>query len=169
MSRIPTVFVLVALTGAGVVACRDATPPAAHVAASGRAAVDVAALRTLIEDNNRRFTQAHVTGDTATIDAMFTRDATSLPPGSGPVVGNAAISKLTADFIAFGISEFSEETTGFHVSDTLLIDQGNYRMVYGKDRTVEVGKSPNVWKQDDGIWKIRSNIWDTNVPAAPDD
>ena len=169
MSRIATVFVLLTLTGAGLVACRDAAPPAAHVAASGRAAIDVAALRTLIEDNSRRFTQAHVTGDAATIDAMFTRDATSLPPGSAPVVGNAAISKLTADFIAFGISEFSEETTGFHVSDLLLIDQGNYRMVYGRERTVEVGKYLNVWKQEDGVWKIQSNIWNTYAPAVPDD
>ena len=67
------------------------------------------------------------------------------------------------------VSEFSEETTGFHAGDTLLIDQGNYRMVYGKERTVEVGKYLNVWTQEDGAWKILSSIWNTNTPATPDD
>ena len=42
-------------------------------------------------------------------------------------------------------------------------------MVYGKERTVEVGKYLNVWKQEVGVWKIQSDIWNTNAPAAPDD
>lgn len=52
----------------------------------------------------------------------------------------AAISKLTADYIAYGVAEFSEETTDLYGNEELLIDQGNYVMVYGKDKTTERGK-----------------------------
>jgi hypothetical protein len=52
-------------------------------------------------------------------------------------------------------------------NDELLIDQGNYVMVYGKDKTTEKGKYLNVWKQEGGTWKIYSNVWNTNAPPAP--
>jgi ketosteroid isomerase-like protein len=121
----------------------------------------------VIEENNARFTRAQVTGDQALIDAMFTEDARSLPRESEPVIGRAAISKLTADYNAVGVSEFSEETTDFYGNEELLIDQGNYVMVYGKDKTTEKGKYLNVWKQEGGTWKIYSNVWNTNAPPAP--
>ena len=146
-----------------IAACGKAQTPPAPAAVP---AFDLAAARTVIESNNQRFTQAHVTGDQALIDAMFTTDARSLPPGADPVVGRDAISKLTADYLAYGVYEFSEETTDFYGSADLLIDQGNYRMVYGKDRVVETGKYLNVWKQEDGVWKIQTNIWNSSAPVS---
>ena len=41
-----------------------------------------------------QFTLAHVTGDSASIDDMFTHDAKVLPPNVDPVVGRAAIADL---------------------------------------------------------------------------
>ena len=121
-------------------------------------------MRKVIEANNHRFTAAHVKGDQATIDAMFTLDAKCLPPGADPVIGRAAIAKLTAEYIAGGVSEFSEETTDFYGNEDLLIDQGNYVMVYGKERTRETGKYVNIWRKEEGVWKIYSNIWNANAP-----
>jgi uncharacterized protein (TIGR02246 family) len=128
---------------------------------------DLAVLRKIIEENNVRFTKAHVTGDASLIDNMFTHDAKVLPPESEPVVGRSAIAKLTADYIASGVTEFREETTNFYGNEDLLIDQGNYVMVYGKEKILEKGKYVNVWRKEDGTWKICSNIWNTNAPAAP--
>lgn len=133
---------------------------------TGQAQPELGELRKLIEAKNAQFTRAHVTGDRATIDAMFTDDAKVLPPNANPVIGRAAIDQLTAEFIAYGITEFSEETTDFYGSGELLIDQGNYKMVYGPDGTVEKGKYLNVWKLVDGEWKIYSNIWSANAPDA---
>ncbi len=64
----------------------------------------------LIEQKNAAFTKAHVDGDVAALDAMFTRDATSLPPGGEPAVGPAAINALTVDFLKAGIKTFTERT-----------------------------------------------------------
>ena len=128
---------------------------------------DLAAVRKIVEENNSRFTRAHVTGDAAVIDNMFTVDAKCLPPESEPVIGRAAIAKLTAQYIAFGISEFREETTDFCGNEDLVVDQGNYVMIYGKEKTMEKGKYVNVWKKEDGTWKIYANIWNSNAAPAP--
>lgn len=168
MKSIAPATLAVLLTAAGLIGCNGAkTPSAATTKSSSAVTIDLAAMRKVIEENNDRFTKAHVTGDAPLIDNMFTRDAKVLPPESPPVIGRTAIAKLTADYIAFGITEFTEETTDFYGNDDLLIDQGNYVMVYGKEKTVEKGKYVNVWKKEDGSWKIYSNIWNTNAPAAP--
>jgi ketosteroid isomerase-like protein len=159
-----TRWLTVLFVAAAIAACGDVQPPPATATPP---AFDLAAARKVIEGNNLRFTQAHVTGDQALIDSMFTADAKSLPPGADPVVGRDAISKLTSDYLAYGVYEFTEETTDFYGNADLLIDQGNYRMVYGKDRVVETGKYLNVWQQEDGVWKIQTNIWNTNAPATP--
>ena len=127
---------------------------------------DLAAARTLIEQRNAQFTSAHVTGDVATIDAMFTRHATSFPPGAEPAVGQAALHALTVDFLKVGIKTFTERTTSLYGNSEILIDQGEYELSYGPDSTVERGKYVNVWKQEDGSWKIQTNIWNTSPPLA---
>jgi len=126
------------------------------------AALDLAALRAEIEAKNVRFTEAHITGDSATIDQMFTTDARVLPPGAEPVIGRAAIARLTQEYFDVGVSEFTETTIDFYVSGDLLIDQGNYVMVYGEPKVREVGKYLNVWKREGGEWRIYSNIWNVS-------
>ena len=158
-----SITLLCATVGCGVLlASSTAEPKPGHVE------FDLAAMRKVIEANNARFTAAHVSGDQATIDEMFTVDAKCLPPGADPVIGRDAISKLTKEYLEYGVSEFSETTTDFYGNEDLLIDQGTYVMVYGPDKTRETGKYLNVWKKEAGVWKIYSNIWNTNAPAAPE-
>jgi ketosteroid isomerase-like protein len=130
------------------------------------AAFDLPAARAIIEGKNARFTKAHVTGDVATIDAMFTRDAKSFPPGAEPAIGPAALHTLTVEYLKTGIKSFSEQTTDLYGNGELLIDQGEYVVTYGPENTVERGKYLNVWKQEDGEWKIHANMWNASPPAA---
>jgi ketosteroid isomerase-like protein len=110
-----------------------------------------------------------VAGDRASIDDMFADDAKVLPPDADPVIGRAAIDALTAEYIEYGISEFREETTDFYGNEDLLVDQGNYVLVYGKEKVREVGKYVTVWKREGGDWKIQTNIWNTNAPSISTD
>jgi ketosteroid isomerase-like protein len=129
---------------------------------------DLAAMKRVIEENNNRFTRAHVTpGDSETIENMYTSDAKILAPGADPVVGRTEIAKLTLKYMDFEITDFREETTDFYGNEEILIDEGNYLMVYGKDKIVEKGKYVNVWKKEKGTWKIYTNIWNTNAFTAP--
>lgn len=124
--------------------------------------IDLNAMKKIIREKNNQFTKAHVTGDNLAIDTLFTIDAKSFPPNAQPVIGRDAISKLTAEYIEYGVSEFHEETIELYGNEELLIDQGNYTMTYGPDSIFEEGKYINVWKKADGQWKIYSNMWNTN-------
>ncbi len=124
-------------------------------------AFDLEATRELIAQQNKQFTEAHITGDIAAIDSMFTPDARSYPPGAPAAIGLPAIHALTVDFLKAGITEFREETTAFYGNAEYVIDEGTYVLTYGEGVT-ERGKYVNVWKQVNGSWRIQANIWNTD-------
>ncbi len=128
-------------------------------------AFDLEAARTLIAQHNKQFTDAHVAGDVATIDALFLPDARSYPPGAPAAIGIEAIHALTVDFLKAGITEFREETTAFYGNAEQIVDEGIYVLAYGEGVT-ERGKYINVWKQVNGNWRIQANIWNTDPPQA---
>ena len=63
-------------------ACSGPPPASTRVE---RRPFDLDATRQLIAQQNKRFTNAHLTGDVATIDSMFAPDAKSYPPGAAAV------------------------------------------------------------------------------------
>ncbi len=166
MKHPSVVFLAIAFSGLLVAGCGGKGPASRPVDQAVAASFDLAVMRTVIEGKNDRFRQAHVAGDRATIDGMFAQDAKVLPPDADPVIGRAAIDALTAEYIDYGISKFRKETTDFHGNEDLLIDQGNYVLVYGKEHVREVGKYLDVWKKEGGDWKIQTNIWNTNAPLV---
>lgn len=128
---------------------------------------DITALRKIIEEKNSQFTKAHITGDTAFLNNIFTQDAKAFPPNSDVVVGRPAIAAANLEYINLGIKEFREETTAFYGNEDYLIDEGTYYFRYGKDNTIDKGKYLNVWKKEDGDWKMFTNMWNTSMPATP--
>ena len=71
---------------------------------------DNAAVAKAIGKLNARYTRAHVEGDVATIDAMFARDATCLPPSADVLIGRAAIHDLTVAYVEGGVTQFRMDT-----------------------------------------------------------
>jgi len=49
--------------------------------------------------------------------------------------------------------------------ENYLIDEGNYYLRYGAENTIDEGKYINIWKYDNGEWKICSNIWNTSLAS----
>lgn len=88
---------------------------------------------------NERYTRAHVDGDVAIIDAMFTSDATCMPPGAEPLIGRAAIHDLTVAYVAGGVKAFRMDALSCYGNEELVVEQGTYVMTYGPDDVVERG------------------------------
>jgi ketosteroid isomerase-like protein len=122
---------------------------------------DLAAARRSIEELEERFMDAHVAGDSATVDALFTRDAVSYPPGAPAAIGAAAINDLTLEYIRFGIKAARNTITHCFGNEDFVVVHGTYTMTYGPDDVVEHGKYLNVWKGVDGTWKLHVNIWNS--------
>lgn len=133
------------------------------------AAFDLDATRLEIAELNERFTSAHLTGDVDVIDAMLAPDAVAYPPGAEAVRGFPALHDFTVEYLAAGLSEFREETTEFYGNGEIVVDAGTYVVTWGAEPVTERGKYLNVWQKVDGEWKIRSNMWNVDAPAAPSD
>ena len=153
-----TIALLVALIPATMCGCAVREPVAEF---------DLAAARETIEEKNRAFTKAHVTGEVGIINAYFTDDARIFAPNSDVVAGRAAIDALNEEYVGYGISDFTEQTTAVYGDQDLLVEEGTYSMTYGDDATVEVGKYINIWVPIDGEWKVSANIWNSSMPTAP--
>jgi ketosteroid isomerase-like protein len=161
-----TVVMSMALAPLLVCSCADREAGGQQGVPQATANFDLSAARSIIERKNAQFTAAHVAGDAATIDAMFTRDAKSFPPGSEVAIGAAALHTLTVEYLKSGIKSFTEQTTDLYGTSEILIDQGEYSVTYGPNNAVERGKYLNVWKQEDGEWRIHANIWNTSPPLT---
>ena len=125
---------------------------------------DLDATRQLIAKQNERFTNAHLTGDVATIDSMFASDAKAFPPGAAALTGIPALHAFTLDYLKAGLTEFREETTDFYGNAEYVVDAGTYVVTYGPNQVTERGKYLNVWNQVHGNWKIKANMWNTDAP-----
>lgn len=125
-------------------------------------AFDFRRVTRILERQNERYARAHVDGDVATIDAMFTRDATCFAPGVEALIGREAIHDLTVAYVAGGVKAFRMDTMRCYGNADLVVEQGTYAMTYGPDDTVEHGKYLNVWTQEDGAWKIHANVWNAS-------
>lgn len=141
--------------------CTEAPAPGAKQEITIEPHFDLVAMRTLITEKNAAFTQAHITGDSTVLIDYFTPDARVLGPNAEAVVGQTAIAELNAQYVGYGIKEFTEVTTNFYGDENYLIDEGTYFMRYGEN-VVEEGKYLNVWKQVDGDWRVCANMWNTN-------
>jgi len=158
---------LIACAGSLITGCNNDHANTTGNQQSHTDTLDIPALKKVIAEKSRRFTQAHITGDTAFLNNIFTSDARVLAPNTDPISGRSAIAAINLEYIGFGITAFSEETTNLYGSGGYLIDEGNYTMTYGKDSTVEKGKYINIWMLENKDWKLYANIWNSSMPAAP--
>jgi ketosteroid isomerase-like protein len=127
---------------------------------------DLNAMKKVIKEKTDRFTQAHIIKDTTFLNNIFTLDAKVYAPHADVVTGKVAISALNIAWVNYGIKEFSEVSTSFYGNEAYLIDEGTYYYRYGEDNTFDKGKYINIWKKEDGDWKIFSNIWNTSLPGS---
>ncbi len=127
---------------------------------------DLQAVKKIIEEKNKLFTAAHTTGDTAYLNNTFTKDAKVFAPNTDVVIGKKAISKLNEEWLSYGIKEFVEETTALYGNEDFIIDEGTYFLRYGDENIIDKGKYINIWKKENGKWKLSSNIWNTNLPVT---
>ncbi|WP_088341931.1 nuclear transport factor 2 family protein [Robiginitalea sediminis] len=144
--------------------CNGKQPAADATVETTPEAFDLEAAKARIQEQTQAFTQAHITKDTAYLNGSFTADARVLPPNSPAVTGQKDIAQLNADWVNYGIHEFTEVSTAFYGDENYLVDEGTYYLRYGEENTIDEGKYINIWKNEDGTWKLYSNIWNTSLP-----
>jgi uncharacterized protein (TIGR02246 family) len=145
----------------GMANTESAAPTAAALSSE-----DQAAIRQIDTDWAKAATQ----GNGEAIAALYTSDATLLPPGE-PIVKGEAARKYWVDFGKGFAGPTELNTSSVEGSGDMAIAIGSYRMALtpkkagAKPLPVDEGKYIEVLKrQDDGSWKIHHDIWNQNPP-----
>ena len=168
MKKTPTHFLAIAFIGILLLSCSNTDSTSTESQVENTETFDLDAMSAVIREKTNRFTEAHITKDTAFLNSCFAEDGKSYPPNSEAIVGKQAIAKLNAEWVDYGVYEFTETSTNFYGSKEYLIDEGTYFLRYGPDTTTENGKYMNIWKNVNGTWLLYSNIWNTSesLPKA---
>jgi len=123
-------------------------------------------LKAQIDANNALWAAAANRGDAAAVAAMYTENATMLPPGMDMQQGRAAIQKTIAAIGGSGVRNFA--LTALDVSlvgpDTAReIGRVSVDAPAPKKKFVKVeGKYVVIWKQVAGKWLLDVDIWNLN-------
>ena len=121
-----------------------------------------------IETTNREFMEAVKRGDPASAAALYTEDATLLPPNSEPIRGRQAIQAFLASLVKMGTRELKLETVDVEYLHDVAYEVGAYELKMepeGGQAVTDRGKYVVVWKRESvGPWKLAVDIWNTSAP-----
>jgi len=131
--------------------------------------MDVEQVRKAIEEANLKFGEAIRQGDAAALAALYTEDATLLPPDSDMIQGSQGIETFWNGGLQMGIKDAVLTTVHVSGSGDLAYEIGKFTLTIqpeGQDPIESKGKYVVVWKQtDDGSWRLHVDIWNSSMPA----
>ncbi len=122
-----------------------------------------------IKEIDAKWVAAFKQRDFATIEALYAANGLLLPSNSPPIEGPKAIvavwkswSELPNVEVVFGPNRIEASTSG-----DMAYDYGWYTFAFDTDngRVTDKGKYVVVWKKIGGTWKIKADIFNTNLPA----
>ncbi|APO79868.1 NTF2 domain-containing protein (plasmid) [Rhizobium etli 8C-3] len=121
---------------------------------------DIAAIA---KDAHDRWNQAFNSGDSASIAALYTEDATVLPHTHAIVKGQAAISDFWAGMISAGVKDHGIELLEAHDGGDIAYSSGKWWASGlgedGKEQRYEGTIVTIFRKQRDGSWKTCLHTW----------
>jgi uncharacterized protein (TIGR02246 family) len=135
--------------------------------------MDAAALKDAIQAREREWSAAYLTGDAATVAALYTEDGASVPATGDFHRGRAAIAqdlRTQLDSVTFTAREDITEEV-IPLGSDYVFEVGHYNAsgtykVGGKARAVS-GRYVVLWRKDsDGIWRLHRDMG-TEAPVKP--
>lgn len=124
-------------------------------------------VRAAIEAVNAKFDAAWGRKDAAAVTALYTANATLLPPNVGPVSGSEAILEFWKAALAAAPPAAKLTATEVEAHGDTAHEVGTYQMFASDGKVVETGKYVVVWKREGGQWKLHRDIWNSDMPPAP--
>jgi uncharacterized protein (TIGR02246 family) len=123
-------------------------------------------VRRAIDRVNRQFVEAFTRGDAQGAAAVYTDDATILPPGSPRVRGRDGIRSFWQSVMDSGVRAVDLRTDDLEVAGEMAREIGTATLTVrpegGGEQTL-TAKFVVVWKRQGGEWRWHTDIWNTDA------
>ena len=134
------------ITSVGIVSCGGAAVPAENKGAA--------------DEVTAAWMNAFETGQAANIAALYTEDAHSMPPGTGPITGRSAIESYWRQDIGKGDLATKLTPNDSIAQGDLLHVNGMYEVLAkNAGASLAKGQYQQLWRRVDGAWRVQHEIW----------
>jgi uncharacterized protein (TIGR02246 family) len=168
MKQLLTVLVIFSITSL-FIACSSNTAEESSsnttTEKESKSSFDLAAVKKVIDSTNAVFGSMVSKGDSVGLASLYTSDAKFMAPNSPTASGRNAIQSAFAGlFAAMGTPNLTLTANEVWGTEELITEVGSYTMTDKNGKEIEKGKYIDLWKMEDGKWKLHRDIFNSDMP-----
>lgn len=169
MKQLLTILVIFSITLLFIACSNTADESGTNTATEERAkSFDLAAVRKVIDSTNAVFGSMVSRGDSVGLASLYTSDAKLMVPNAPTASGRSAIQSAFAGlFAAMGTPGLTLTTNDIWGTEDLVTEVGSYTMTDKTGKEIDKGKYIDLWKMEDGKWKLHRDIFNSDNPPGP--
>jgi len=147
-----------------LLSCTTASPPDTSVEDSRS-----------IKTASIQFADAFNQGDAASVAALYTLEAKLLQPNGPMIIGGESIQAMFQGWFDAGVGDLQPTVIDLHVNGDMAYIVGKYSLTIQLqpeegEAISDSGKYVEIWKRENGSWKIDVDIFNSSVPLpAPEE
>jgi ketosteroid isomerase-like protein len=165
MKQLLTTLGILVISSILFVACGDKT--ASSTTEEIKPTFDLAGARKVIDSTNAVFGSMVSKGDSVGLASLYTSDAKFMMPNSPTASGRGAIQSAFAGlFAAIGTPGLTLTANDVWGTEELLTEVGSYTMTDKTGKEIDKGKYIDLWKMEDGKWKLHRDIFNSDLPPT---
>lgn len=119
-----------------------------------------------IVERTHIFEQGMANGNAAQVASCYTEDAEFMAPGGPAVQGRANIEATMVQYIQQGFTEYNVTSTIVYSNIGVVGVQAAYTLSQPGGKNKDIGKSIQLWKQENDVWKIFRDCFNSDLAAG---
>jgi len=169
MKQLLTAIVIFSITSVLFISCGEkASESGTNTATEAKSTFDLAAVKKVVDSTNVVFGSLVSKGDSVGLASLYTSDAKFMAPNAPTASGRSAIQAAFAGlFAAMGTPGLTLTTNDLWGTEELVTEVGTYTMTDKNGKEIDKGKYIDLWKMEDGKWKLCRDIFNSDNPPPP--
>lgn len=128
---------------------------------------DAVAAKSAVEERAKIFVEAINSKDSVGLANCYTTDAKYMQPNAKTVEGRANIQKLFGMWMKGPMMQIIINTVDVWGDENMLAAENNWSFLDASGKTVDTGKSLEIYKKEDGVWKLHRDCYNSDMPITP--
>ncbi len=127
---------------------------------------DLAEAKAAIEERVDLFEEALNSKDSIGLANCYTTNAKFMQPNAEAVEGRANIQKLFGMWMKGPMLHIRINTVEVWGNENMLVAENTWTFINQSGKTVDKGKSLEIYNKEDGVWKLHRDCYNSDMPLA---